>query len=311
VALALPATAGAAPNDRGLIAYSDGASIFTIPSRGGTPRKLAKGISPSWSSDGRRIAYTGPGGVRIMSASGRHQRLLIRGAYLPTYSPDGRHLAYVGGARHGHATIIYVADVNGRHPVRTISSAWYDPDSIAGPAGFGPIAWSPSGRSLAFTVLTQGSFTANFEIKTQPARLDGVARTVASGSSVVNVEGMALSDGALSWSPDGTTLVTDGASYGPPDPTVTFNESPQISDDYAIGVNVETGALTPYEPAGASFTTPAWSPTGKQLCGLTSADGSKVTSVGTYALATNTVTPLARISTKSENPSSCAWQPRR
>jgi hypothetical protein len=64
---------------------------------GGLPRRVAAGGSPSWGPGGHVIVFLGSGGVRRkqVGASGPG-RLLARGGlvYEPTWSPNGRRIAY-------------------------------------------------------------------------------------------------------------------------------------------------------------------------------------------------------------------------
>jgi Tol biopolymer transport system component len=303
-ALTLPALAAAAPDDAGLIAYDNGQSIYTIPSAGGTPTRLATGVTATWSPDGRRIAYAGPKGVWVMSATGRNRRLLIRGGSAPAWSPDGRRIAYL---RSDGALV--VADTHGRRRARLVSASDYENAFVGSPPFLASPTWSPSSRSVAFVAGASGAFNTDFRIVTMPARPRAPRHTVASGLMETGL-GVAITGGSLAWSPDGTQLATSGATFGPQTADI---RNPQIGPAYTIGVKVVSGALTPYQPAGVDFTLAAWSPTGQQMCGLTTtgtdAQGLNITSIATYALAANTVTPLATIqSPQFTSSGGCAWQ---
>jgi TolB protein len=80
---------------RGVIAYSRNGRLFVLRP-GGTPRQVVRGGGrhPSWSPNGRRIAFTRNGAVFTVRASGRRLRRLARGRR-PAWSPDGRRIAFI------------------------------------------------------------------------------------------------------------------------------------------------------------------------------------------------------------------------
>ena len=62
-----------------------------------TTCQLATGVcggTPSWSHSGRRIAFTGGGGVAVMNADGSGVRAVFGHGSLPAWSPDGRRLVF-------------------------------------------------------------------------------------------------------------------------------------------------------------------------------------------------------------------------
>ncbi len=66
---------------------------------GRRPRALVRGGQPSWSPDGRSLAYVRAGSVYVVRLGSRRPRLLARRAHAPVWSPDGRSVAYVAGSR--------------------------------------------------------------------------------------------------------------------------------------------------------------------------------------------------------------------
>jgi dipeptidyl aminopeptidase/acylaminoacyl peptidase len=69
---------------------------------GGAPRRLTHrgGLSPSWSPDGKRLAFVreaaGRADVFVIRRGGRGlRRLTRRGGYAPAWSPDGRWIAFL------------------------------------------------------------------------------------------------------------------------------------------------------------------------------------------------------------------------
>lgn len=106
-----------------------------LPAEG---KRVTRGIhldnSPSWSPDGKRVAFSRNGDIYIASPSGEIlKRLTISPAIdlSPTWSPDGRKIAFVSD-RAG-APNIYVVSSEGGRAVR-ITSGGYNTDP----------AWSPN-----------------------------------------------------------------------------------------------------------------------------------------------------------------------
>jgi dipeptidyl aminopeptidase/acylaminoacyl peptidase len=167
----LPAQVAWSPDSRQL-AYSCGddllhggapTTIYMIRRDGGDRRRLATGTStaywPTWSADGKRIAFsTEPyprltyhccsddplqhlrGRVYSIGVDGSHRVLVARDAAAPAYSPDGKRIAFettcgVRSAAVGAATFL----------APTCAHA----DSV------GPPSWAPDGSTLAVAA-TQG-----------------------------------------------------------------------------------------------------------------------------------------------------------
>ena len=115
----------------------------------GAPKRLTRhraiDVSPSWSPDGRRIAFasdrTGTLQIYVKDVeSGALKRLTFKGKYnaSPAWSPDGRWIAYA--ARTGHYFDIYLVDPDTRDIVQLTEH----PRSEESPA------WSPDSRKLVF-----------------------------------------------------------------------------------------------------------------------------------------------------------------
>ena len=143
----------------GEIAYGAGGEVLgVISSRGGRPRLLlTSGVgAPQWSPDGKKLAAPTvihlSGGVRradrhhritVVNADGSDPHVVTDHAYTEypfAWSPDSRHILYGREDRQG----IYMIGADGRNNHRVTRDA---PPQ----AGWGALAWSPTGGSIAYT----------------------------------------------------------------------------------------------------------------------------------------------------------------
>jgi hypothetical protein len=102
------ATAAGTPSAAGLAGrlvfqVSSGGGIYTINADGSGLQRLADGLDPAWSPDGKRIAFSrwrDPRGVYVLSSdgAGAEERVVDGSPFKEVaWSPDGRQLAYVIG----------------------------------------------------------------------------------------------------------------------------------------------------------------------------------------------------------------------
>jgi TolB protein len=128
----------------------DYTGIYVMDADGGRARRLTPidqwADQAAWSPDGRRIAFlrwlpqkTGRvraiASLRVMSASGTHERELVHRATAPAWSPDGKRLAYTSSR-----VEICVVHADGSSPRCLTRNDVRDSDP----------SWSPDGRWIAF-----------------------------------------------------------------------------------------------------------------------------------------------------------------
>lgn len=149
-------------------------SVVVIPAAGGPARRVSRGELPSWSPDGRQIAFT-DGGWRLadwalnldaavidVDAEARpvsRPRPIVTGYhedFTPAWSPDGKWLAY-----HSHRSPTPVADYfsAGSTDDVYLRSAAGGQEIRLTDFGFevGWADWAPDGRRLVFSSWERGS----------------------------------------------------------------------------------------------------------------------------------------------------------
>ena len=167
-------------------------AVFVIDADGGTARSLMpgrRGGAPTWSPDGRRLAFLRLGGVWLMNGDGSDERILARVQFpsFPIWSPDGRRIAFQVGDRTGEKTRLAVVNSDGSG-LQTLAAADL---SVSWPNG--RPSWSPDGKWIAF----RGGKAIRV------VRQDGSEQRIVSQCST-----RACLD--PSWSPDGRSLLFSG-----------------------------------------------------------------------------------------------------
>ncbi len=191
--------------DGTLLAFVRGGDLWLANADGSGQRRLTTTphvveSGPSWAAGGGVIAYTaleaGRRRVRLLTLPFGLTRPIARGGetWSPAFTRDGTRLAFVS-EDHGVAQI-YVARADGSHAVPFHAVA--DP---APPADIRDLAWSPNGRTLAYTAqLADGSTEID---------VDNGSTRAAVGAS------LATDNSHPEWSPDGrrlafSSLASDG-----------------------------------------------------------------------------------------------------
>ena len=178
------------PDKRTLILDLQG-SLWSMPATGGAAKRITDEYNdarqPSWSPDGRRIAFQsyrdGTWRIAVIAPDGGGMKALTTGPFdarEPHWSPDGKSIAF-SSDRSGNYDV-WTLDV-GSGEVRQVTK---DPANDFFPS------WSPDGREIAFVstrIASPGVYATT---------LDGKERFIAPADGQV---------GAPSWSPAGGQVV--------------------------------------------------------------------------------------------------------
>ena len=111
---------------------------------------------PSWSPDGKRIAFTSSGAmdtwgwhIYVVDADGKNQHILTNNDFhdwYPSWSPDGKRIAFISW-RDEKGYDIYVMDADGGNQQRLTRNASPDTDP----------SWSPDGQRIVFVSHRDGN----------------------------------------------------------------------------------------------------------------------------------------------------------
>ncbi len=196
--------------------------LWTVPAAGGTPRRLTSGTSdtaPAWSPDGTRVAFLREGQVHVLPAEGGEPEKvtdLPLGAGAPVWSPGSERIAFTAAVDPTDGTgplvtrrVDYQADGAGmfgavRNQLHVVDLATGETRQVTHGDHAGQPAWSPDGRTVAFTRKVGDDSDLNF--RTAVHLLD-VDDPKAEPRVVALEDGIA---GTVSFSADGASLLVVG-----------------------------------------------------------------------------------------------------
>lgn len=100
--------------------------VFVVRADGGEPKRLAKGLWPSWTPDGESLLFGADGGLYRLPRTGGEPALVVAGDIVAgELSADGKRLAYI--VKKDGKIAIEVADPDGGNPSRLMerpAPAW-------------------------------------------------------------------------------------------------------------------------------------------------------------------------------------------
>jgi Tol biopolymer transport system component len=165
----------------GTVSAINGPGLYVVNVDGTGLRRLVSAnnaSSPSWSPDGRTLAYM-HGGIDIVTLDGHQQTLAPQAATVqrPAWSPDGSHIAYPGPSSVPGERDPWVVATDGK------SSA----QELAMPGDDAQVDWGSNNR-----LVTMGGF--------------GLATANPDGTNRQVIYSQPLNYGVLHWSPDSGTI---------------------------------------------------------------------------------------------------------
>lgn len=216
-------------------------SIWAMDADGSNLVRVAAGRSPTWSPDGRRVAFTKYGNrgyIWVVNADGGNPHRLVKAPVGFVWEVDwnpaaGNRVAFSTGS---WVSELYAMDTDGRNARRLTPGLR---DSKVEPA------WSPDGRRIAFSTNWSKRRAELYVVE-------------AGGGAPVRLTNNAVFDGAPTWSPDGSTIAFVRATGKGP---LCVNCPPAVRGTAEIYlINADGTGLTRLTHNGIEERSPAWQP---------------------------------------------------
>jgi Tol biopolymer transport system component len=261
------------PARAGLVVFDSGGHIVAAASDGTGRRVLTSGgvidSSPSWSLDGRKIAFWRrhdvglPASLWVMNGDGSAAHDVTGDEdfggsehFRAVWSPDSKRIAFSVGDYYSSAHVYVVgADGSDLHEVGGGDLARSDP------------AWSPDGRLIAFRGHSIGVLPDAYP----PDSAIGVYVAAPDGSGQRRISGATGAGGMPNYSAFGGPIVSTSPSWSPDGTTLTYSTG--TAGDLRIAIRRLDGSAERILPLpGGDDLMPIFSPDGTRIAFVTPTD---------------------------------------